>query len=175
MSMELRQLVTWGDATLTLKRTETVTFLGQNYTYEVYELGPAPIVTTRSERLSSTEVKVQPHPNPNADSDSPTLSNAAGSYNAQSDFFDAQIDTDEPGGRLRIMVNQNGSETIQGIKDGQVQDAAEAFVSVLVEQAGTYRRELQTGTLASGTYYVHYLHTDEYENDSNLVTRSFTV
>jgi len=175
MSMELRQLVPWGNATLTLKRTETVTFLGQDYTYEVYELGPAPIATTRSRRLSGREVEVQARPNPDPDSDAPTLSNAAGSYNGQSGFFDAQIDTDEAGGRLRFMVNQDDATTIQGMKDGQKQGVADAYVETLVEGAGTYRRELQTGPLASGTYYAHYLHTDEYGNDSNFVTRSFTV
>jgi len=173
--MELRQLVPWGNASLTLKRTETVTFMGQDYTYEVYELGPAPIAASRATRLSETEVEVQPKPDPNPDSDAPTLSNEAGNYNAQSGFFDAQIDTDEAGGRLRVLVAQDSNISVQTIKDGQSQDAADGYAETLIEQSGTHQLDVETGSLAAGTYYVHYLHTDEYENDSSLVTRSFTV
>jgi len=62
--MELIELSPWGDAGFEEVRSVTLTFLGQDYTYRVLKLTPAPINAALTERESETVVTVYTQPDP---------------------------------------------------------------------------------------------------------------
>jgi len=64
MSMELVQLLPWGDAKFEEKRSVTLTFLGEDYSYRVLKLTPAPIDAALTERESETVATVYTRPDP---------------------------------------------------------------------------------------------------------------
>jgi hypothetical protein len=64
MSMELIQLSPWGDANFEEVRSVTLTFLGEEYSYRVLKLTPAPINAALTERESKTVVTVYTQPDP---------------------------------------------------------------------------------------------------------------
>jgi len=64
MSMELVQLSPWGDAGFEEVRSVTLTFLGEEYSYRVLKLTPAPIDAALTERESETVATVYTQPDP---------------------------------------------------------------------------------------------------------------
>jgi hypothetical protein len=62
--MELIQLSPWGDADFEEVRSVTLTFLGEEYTYRVLRLTPAPINAALTERESETVATVYTEPEP---------------------------------------------------------------------------------------------------------------
>jgi hypothetical protein len=163
MSMDLIQLAPWGDAKFKEKRSVTVTFLGQDYTYRVLELTPAPIARSLIERQSETVATVfaQPDPDPQ-DTTAPTLSNptatATGATTAE-----GTVDTDEADGVLYWVVTTSSTAPSPGqVKDGENDSGSPAAAAgaKLIGRAGT---QLVEAAALSGatTYYVHYMHEDE--------------
>jgi len=62
--MELIELSPWGDASFEEVRSVTLTFLGEEYSYRVLRLTPAPIDAALTERESETIATVYTQPDP---------------------------------------------------------------------------------------------------------------
>jgi hypothetical protein len=171
MSMDLIQLVPWGDVTLTKTREKTLTFLGSTYSYNVWELRPALLRNVLTERLSETEMEVATFEDPSpSDQTAPILTNPSAS-NAFSDNLSGQVKTDEAEGVLYYVVTESSAapskDQVAAGQDETGTDGVRSGTS-LVGADGT-QGFFEEG-MPGGTWHVHWMHRDEADNRSAVVS-----
>jgi len=172
MSMDLIQLYPWGDARLEKIEDVSVTFDGKDYSWTKHRIEPSPIARSRTQRLSETELEVDLVKDPApSDTTAPTLSSASGSATGAT-TAEGSVDTGEADGVLyHVTTTSSTAPTAQQVQDGQNADGNVAVHSghKLVGTDGT--QGITAGGLSSGTtYYHHFVHVDEVQNESSVAT-----
>lgn len=177
MTMELKQFYPWDDARLDLVKSNTVTFLGTDYTYNKHVLAPAPIALTRSRRLSETEGEIETQEDPNPpDETFPTLTNPTGNATSAT-TAKGTVETDEADGLLWWVVSTDDTApSDQEFRDGQNASGNEAADSGLhLIGVDGLQAVFAEGLSSKTTYYFHFLQRDEAGNGVVVSSASFTT